>query len=230
MKKLMLALMLVVALAVPVFGQATKTQNTEALAWTSIPNVADGTGIKASAEINCSAVYSTTIMIDWCLAEAAAHDGTEIIVMVASEATVNDAWTVLTKLKSFAVTPVATAIDATEEPAQTVLTTVTNTTGMDWPGKFVFIEHTTPGSCEIVYLVEIPDSTSVTCLDATTKNHTAAASKLWGVDNATGSVVNTWAVSIPVSVSRVKVIFNNWADATGANGYGRVRATQLTAL
>lgn len=231
MKKLLCAMLTVLLLfAAPIYAAATKTQNTQALEWTSILNAEGATGVVQSAEIDCSTAYSTTVFIDWCLAEAAAHDGTQIIVLVASGASDDDMWTPLVTFISKAVTPIGLAFAATEAIGQTELTTADPAGGLDHPGKFIFIEHDTPASCEIAYQVTDNASNSITVLDGISHEQTIATSDIWSVDTATGSVVSQWAIAIPASVSRVKVIFNNWFDTTGANGYGRVRATHLTEL
>ncbi len=231
MKKLLFVMMLLFVSSA--FAAATKTQSTEALEWTSILNAEGATGVVQSAEIDCSTAYSTTVFIDWCLAEAAAHDGTEIIVLIGSGAG-DDEWTKYLTLKSNAVTPIGLAFAATEAIDQTELTTADPAGGLDHPGKFIFIEHDTPASCEIAYQVTDNASNSITVLDGISHEQTVATSDIWSVDVANGaglaSVVNQWAIAIPESVSRVKVIFNNWFDTTGANGYGRVRATHLTEL
>ncbi len=230
MKKLLFVLMMVLLVFVsPTSAAATKTQSIQALEWTSILNAEGATGVVQSAEIDTSTVFDTTVFIDWCLAEAAAHDGTEIIVLIGSGAG-DDEWTKYLTLKTNAVTPIGLAFAATEAIGQTVLTTADPAGGMDHPGKFIFIEHDTPASCEIAYQVTDNASNSITVLDGISHEQTVATSDIWSVDTARGTVVNQWAIAIPASVSRVKVIFNNWFDTTGANGYGRVRATHLTAL
>ena len=234
MKKLLFVMMMVLLVFVsPTSAAATKTQSIQALEWTAILNAEGATGVVQSAEIDTSTAFSTTVFIDWCLAEAAAHDGTEIIVLVAS-GTGDDEWTKYLTLKTNAVTPIGLAFAATEAIGQTVLTTADPAGGMDHPGKFIFIEHDTPASCEIAYQVTDNASNSITVLDGISHEQKVATSDIWSVDVANGaglaSVVNQWAIAIPASVSRVKVIFNNWFDTTGANGYGRVRATHLTEL
>ncbi len=228
MKKLLFVIMLLLFVS-PTFAAATKTQSTQALEWTSILNAEGATGVVQSAEIDCSTKFETTVFIDWCLAEAVAHDGTEIIVLVASGAG-NDEWTKYLTLTSNAVTPIGLAFAATEAIGQFELTTADPAGGLDHPGKSIFIEHDTPASCEIAYQVTDNASNSITVLDGISHEQTVATSDIWSVDTATGTVVNQWAIAIPASVSRVKVIFNNFFDTTGANGYGRVRATHLTAL
>ena len=229
MKKLLFAMMVLLIFVSSTYAAATKTQNTQALEWTSILNAEGATGVVQSAEIDTSTAFSTTVFIDWCLAEAAAHDGTEIIVLIGS-GTGDDEWTKYLTLKSNAVTPIGLAFAATEAIGQTVLTTADPAGGLDHPGKLIFIEHDTPASCEIAYQVTDNASNTITVLDGISHEQTVAASDIWSVDTAKGTVVNQWAIAIPDSVSRVKVIFNNWFDTTGANGYGRVRAAHLTAL
>ena len=132
----------------------TKTETTEALAWTVIPgNVTDGTDITETGTIDVSDSRSTTIHIDCCISEAGAHTGTEIIVQVASEAGVDDAWTDLARF----VGPVGTAATGgvihTESASGQKIISLTNpvASGFDWNGKFIFIKNNTPANSEIVY-------------------------------------------------------------------------------
>ena len=228
-----LTFLLVALLSASVFGQATKTQNTQALEWTSILNAEGATGVVQSAEIDCSTAYATTIHIDWCLAEAAAHDGTEILVMVGS-GTGDDDWVLLTKFTTPAVTPITLAFAGTEAIGQTVLSTADPAGGLDHPGKLIFLQDDVAAECEIAYQITDNGSNTITVIDGITSEKTVADSAIFSVDVANpagnASVVYQQPVSIPPSVSRVKVIFNNWFDTTGANGYGRVRATKLSVL
>jgi len=231
--KLLLILAVFVA---PVFGQATKTATTENLPWTAIANAKGATGtLQTTSEINVSTSYSAVVHIDWALAEAAAHDGTQIIVMVSSETTADDGWTVLTTILSNAVTPVKTDIAGAEAGGQTELTTGDPTaTGLDHPGKLIFIEDLTlAANCEIAYQITDNGANSITVIDGITEAKDAG-DDIWTVDAATAtgnaSVVNTWAITLPPAVRRAKVIFNNWFDETGADGYGRVRTSLLTVL
>lgn len=132
----------------------TKTENTEPLAWTVIPgNVTDGTDITETGTIDVSASRGSTLHIDCCISEAGAHTGTEIIVQVASEAGVDDAWTTLTKF----IGPIGTAATAgvihTESASGQKIISLTNpvASGFDWVGKFIFIKNNTPANSEIVY-------------------------------------------------------------------------------
>ena len=53
---------------------------------------------------------------------------------------------------------------------------------------------------------------------------------LYAIDSATGSAVDTKAVSIPTSASQVNVIFNNDYDLDGSTVFVRVRATLVTGI
>lgn len=137
----------------------TKTENTEALAWTLIPgNVTDGTDIVETGTIDVSGSRATTLHIDMAIAEAGAHTGTEIEVQVASEAAVDDSWTTIGGGKFVGPTgTVATAgVVHTESASGQKVISLTNpvASGFDWVGKWIFILNNTVANSEMVYEVE----------------------------------------------------------------------------
>ena len=133
----------------------TKTENTEALAWTLIPgNVTDGTDILETGTIDVSGSRSTTLHIDMAIAEAGAHTGTEIRVQVASEAGVDDSWT---DVGGAFIGPTGTVVTAgvihTESASGQKVISLTNpvASSFDWNGKFIFIKNNTIANSEMVY-------------------------------------------------------------------------------
>lgn len=137
----------------------TKTENTEALAWTLIPgNVTDGTDILETGTIDVSGSRGSTLHIDMAIAEAGAHTGTEIIVQIASEAAVDDSWTTIGGGPF--VGPTGTVAGAgvihTESASGQKVISLTNpvASGFDWVGKFIFIKNNTMANSEMVYEVE----------------------------------------------------------------------------
>ena len=70
----------------------TKTQNTEALDWTSI-----ALGVcQESTEVSLADIYEAMLHIDVAITGTTAHLGTEILIEVRKEATVDD-WTMFTR-------------------------------------------------------------------------------------------------------------------------------------
>ena len=131
----------------------TKTQNTEALAWTAI---AGNAIIKESTEIDLTNIYECMLHVDVAITEAGAHTGTEIIVELRKEATV-DEWTVWQR---FAVlsgkTAFKTDVASTAAAAQKVIPIANPTAGnLDHVGKRIFILDATPANSEIVWQTEV---------------------------------------------------------------------------
>ncbi len=213
-----------------------KGEITQPMEWTKITNTGDSAGIKSTGVIDVSGSYDTVLGIDWCLAEAAAHEGTEIIVQFSTESGANDAWiTIAQFVTSSGITPIKADFANQEAASQTVLG-VTNpeTQGVDHDGKFIFLEDTvTPANCEIAYQIDNSGDAgdTITVLDGITAQK-ETTSDVWTVDTFGVSLVDTYAIRIPSSAKDARVIFNNWYDndGTGADGYGRVRAIEMTGL
>ena len=212
----------------------TKTETTQAQEWVEIPGgaAADGTDIITTSDIDVSGAYSATLHIDCCISSTTAHTGTEIIVQIASEAGVDDAWTTWTQF----VGPTGTAVDADfaaqEAAGQTVLS-ITNpvTENIDNDGKFIFIEAATVANSQIAYQIASGDDAADTItINAGLTAQQETTSDVFSMDSATGSPVGMYAISIPASASQARVIFNNNYDADGSTVHVRVRATLLTAL
>ena len=215
----------------------TKTENTQAMEWTKLTATGDASGIQETGSIDVSAAYAATLHIDCCLASATAHEGTEIIVQIASEAGVDDAWTELTRFVSTAATAVKSDVGADEAIGQTVLSVTNPATGvLDHDGKFIFlypVDDANLANCEIAYQIDNSGDAgdTITVLDGITHALTVDTD-VYTVDGTSGSAVNTWAVSIPMSASQCRVIFNNNYDddGTASTVIIRVRATKVTAL
>lgn len=217
-------------------GVLSKSETTEALAWTKITAATGTTGIKETGTIDVSGNYSTTLHIDVCIAEASAHEGTEVIVQMSSEAGVDGSWSTLARFISRAATGLKADFAGVEAIGQTTLS-ITNpgTANIDHVGKFLFVEASTTTSCEIVYQIDTDGDTgdSITILDGLDHGQDTG-SDVWSVDGDgyDNSAVNTWPVIVPFSASQVRVIINNSydSDGTAADIYARVRVTEVTAL
>lgn len=129
----------------------TKIETLQALEWTDI---AQG-GVVETGSIDVSSDFESTLHIDCCLSSITAHTGTEIIVQIASEASVDDAWTTLVSF----IGPIGTAIDGvvhTESASGQKVISITNPVaeGFDWDGKFSFMKNTAIATSEIIYQTE----------------------------------------------------------------------------
>jgi hypothetical protein len=129
----------------------TKTENTEALAWTEIAQA----GFLETGSIDVSASQDTTLHIDCALSSTTAHTGTEIIAYIASEAGVDGSWTPIARFVGPIGTAVSMAFAATEPANETVIALSNPVAGnMDNVGKHKFVENTVAADCEIVYQTE----------------------------------------------------------------------------
>jgi len=131
----------------------TKTQNTELLAWQS---VALNAVILESTELSLANVYEAMLHIDVALAGTTAHLGTEIIIEVRKEATV-DEWTVWQRLSVLSgKTAFSTDVASTAAAAQKVIAIANPTAGnLNHINKRLFIEDATAANCEIVWQTEV---------------------------------------------------------------------------
>jgi hypothetical protein len=126
----------------------TKVQNVQPLEWTSI---ALGSAVESS-EINLTNVYEAMLHIDVAITGTTAHLGTEIIVQVRKEASV-DEWTqwarfiVLSGLTAF-----KTDLSDTAASGQKVIPIANPTAGnLNHIMKHLFILDATVANCEIVF-------------------------------------------------------------------------------
>ena len=128
----------------------TKTQNTQPLEWTSI---ALATYAEAT-EIDLTGAYAATIHVDIAIVGTTAHLGTEILVQIRKEATV-DEWTEWARLVSCSgLTAYKTDVASTANADQKVIAIANPvTTGLfNHICKNLFILDATIASCEIVWL------------------------------------------------------------------------------
>lgn len=231
-RKLIAMAMVIVLLVAPAFGALTKTETDEALVWTSVTNTGDAAGIVETGTQDINGSYSTTVHIDVCLSEdATAHDGTEVIVQIASEADVGDAWTTLVTYTCLAgLTADADAVAATEPPGETaILLTSVVADNFDEDGKFIFfLDAGAVTASEIAYQIDNTPEV-INLLDGLTAQKDAADTA-FTVAGFGSSAVHMRAVALPLSASEFRVIINNWFDQTGSNVHARVRYTRVTAL
>jgi len=127
----------------------TKTQNTELLAWTAI---ALNAVVVESTELSLANVMEAMLHIDIAITGTTAHLGTEIIVEVRKEATV-DEWTVWARLTALSgKTAFTTAVADTAAAAQKVIDVANPTAGnLNHLNKRLFILDATVANSEIVW-------------------------------------------------------------------------------
>lgn len=188
--------------------------------------------LREGAIVDVTPNYETTLHIDIALAEATAETaGSTIIVQGSSNSTGDTDWLPIASFGGPTGTAISKALGGTEAAGQTVLT-VDNpaTANLNHHGKLLFIEHTTPANSEIVYSVADSGDAgdTITIQDGLTNEQTAAASIIWSIDG-TASAVAQYIVSVPMSVNRVRVIYDNIL-ATGADIFSRCRITTVTAV
>lgn len=127
----------------------TKTENTQALEWTAVA----AQEIQETGAIDVSAAIEAALHIDCAITSTTAHYGTEIIVQVRKEASL-DEWTDLCRFIGPSGTAVKSDCSGETVAGQTVVGVTNPATGkLDHVGKAIFIEDTdTIAQCEIAYL------------------------------------------------------------------------------
>jgi hypothetical protein len=128
----------------------TKTENTQALEWSTVTPPA----MLETGAIDVSDAVSATLHIDVALSSTTASTGLEVIVQVRSEASL-DEWSILTRFIGPVGTGQKSDFAAQEAAGQTTLDVTNPATGdLDHVGKFIFLEDTaTIAQCEIAWLV-----------------------------------------------------------------------------
>lgn len=214
----------------------TKTETTEALGWTLFTDTGDAAGIKTTGSIDVSDSYDTTLHIDVCAGTAAAHEGTEVIVQISSEAGVDGSWTTLTRYIALAGFTFVKVDCNDVNSGTTVFVTNPATGGLDHDGKEVFLyDVATIANSQIMYQIDnSADAGDSITLLAAPDHATDTDVDVLGVDTFGGnnSAVNSMPVHIPLSASQAQVIINNFYDndGTAADVVGRVRVTKATAV
>lgn len=214
----------------------TKTENTEALGWTLLTDTADAAGIKETGSIDVSGSYDTVLLVDVCGAEAGAHPGTQVIVLISSEAGVDGSWTPLTEYVTDAVTFVKLDVNGVNTGAVLDANGI-DTAHFNHDGKIIFCYDTgTIGNSDILYQISHDDGAdTITCLNE--PDHAQDTDcDLFTVDGDVStagcqSAVNSRPIPIPMAASQVNVIFNNWYGlGSDMNVLVRVRVIKATAL
>jgi hypothetical protein len=126
----------------------TKTQNVQPLEWTSL---ALGAYVEGT-EINLAGAYAATLHVDIAIVGTTAHLGTEILVQIRKEATV-DEWTEWARLVSCSgLTAFKADVANTAAAGQKVIAVANPTAGnLNHICKNLFILDATIAQCEIVW-------------------------------------------------------------------------------
>ena len=127
----------------------TKTQNTQLLEWTAI---ALNQAIVKSSEWDLTNVDEPMLHVDIAITGTTAHLGTDIIIEVRKEATV-DEWTVWARCNVLSgLTAFKTDVASTAAAGQKVIAIANPTAGnLNHINKRLFILDATVANCEIVY-------------------------------------------------------------------------------
>ena len=200
--------------------------------WTCVTDTGDAAGIKETGSIDVSGAYEATLHIDVCPGSAAAHEGTEVIVQVSSEAGEDGSWSTLTEYISVVGTFVK--MDCNDTNSGTTIYVTDPESGLDHDGKVIFIYDTaTIGNSQIAYQIDHTDNTGDTITVLDTPDHaTDTDCDVLTIDTFGVSAVAAKPIKLPSSVSQARVIFNNYYDndGTAADVVVRCRVTMMTAL
>jgi len=131
-------------------GTPVKTENTQALEWTTVTPPA----VLETGAIDISAAHLASLHIDVALSSTTASTGLEVIIQYRKEAAL-DEWTDLVRFIGPTGTGQKSDFAAQEAVGQTELSVTNPATGdLNHVGKFIFLEDTaTIAQCEIAYLV-----------------------------------------------------------------------------
>lgn len=202
-------------------------------AWAEVAQGA--AGIREGATVDCAGMYEAVLHIDAAISEATTETAGAIFYVEVSSNTSGDAdWSVLTTLGGPTGVVITADLGATEAAGQTILTVTDPTTAnLDNPPRFIFIEDNTAANSEIVYQItnEGDAADTITILDGLLSEHAAATSAMWFIDSATvpNTCVVQYNVVIPMSVSRVRVVYDN-THSTAADIFTRARISSVTAV
>lgn len=166
--------------------------------------------------------YGTILHIDVALGTETAHTGTEVLVQVSSSTADDEFWTTL---KSFVVLVGTAALEAiTNNPLAVGGTSITvaSTTGFATNGTLLFLEDATFANSELVYQSDFVTNTSITILDGVKREHANTAVLF--------NLAETFAIELPLSTLRCRVVYNNAYDPDGSTVATRTRLVKTTAL
>ena len=201
----------------------TKGNQTVLDAWALTANGS----IRKGTFLDISSAYSAKLFVKAALGEAVASTGQpQVIVQVCgvnADPAAMEQWSTYFRAIGPVGTPVVLAVGDTEPIGETqIACTNPATAGIDWPGKFKFIKHTTPANSEIIYQTNLALDAEdfITILDGLENEQTAAASIIVDIDSPTAEVVKQWTVMIDcIDLKGVRVIYDATYDPDGPDVY-----------
>lgn len=222
MKKIFLTLLFISLFVSNAHAALTKTV-VEVDPWTAIAQNVVVEGVT----VDVSAYYQTTLYIDAALTSTTAQtNGTEIRVQVSSATSGDNKWHELAAFGGPVETGNSEAV--TNNPLAAGSTTITcaSTTGYTLPtgtdNGLRYIKDATIANSEIGLQTALTTNTNITILDGTTTEHANTA--------VLHNIVNSYAVNIPDTANRIRVIYNNCKDAAGSTMDVRARLTTITGI
>jgi len=177
---------------------------------------------REGATIDISPNYGTILHIDVALGTETAHTGTEVLVQVSSSTADDEFWTTLKAFVALVGTAATEAITNNPLAASGTSITVASTTGYATNGTMLFLEDATFANSELVYQSDFVTDTSITILDGVKREHANTAVLF--------NLAETFAIELPLSTLRSRVIYNNAYDPDGSTVATRTRLVKTTAL
>ncbi len=206
MKKLMLVLMLLAAIACSANAAVTKTSAVVDV-WAEVAE----DGIRKGAATTISTSAKTTVTVSVAATHADAGDGMYIIIQTSAKLTGDDDWTTISggKIKALVGTAnLETITNNPADPAETVFT-VADDAGYELAGmSYIFIEDLVDVTkSEIMQVISSVTDTSITVLDGSTNSHTNTS--------VLSNLAAKYTFSIPLTGRRVRVTYDNTFDDDG---------------
>jgi len=179
--------------------------------------------VREGTESDVSGCYATTLHIGYALSSETAHTGSVIRVQGSSESSGDEGWFTITSFITKIGTANTEALAGSESATATVLE-VASTTGLydDDETRWIFIEDNTVANSELCLLVSHSANTSVTVQDGITNAHDTS--------DYLFDIADSISISIPMTVSRIRVIYDNTYDSDGATIHTYCRIVKVTGI
>lgn len=179
--------------------------------------------VREGATTDVSTYYQATLHIAYGLSSEVAHTGTKISVQGSSTTSGDEDWYTIAEFTTKTGTPNTEAFGGSEAGGATVLE-VASTTGLydDDETRWIFIEDNTAANSEIALLVSHVANVSVTVQDGITNAHDTS--------DAMFDIADSLSISIPDTVNRVRIIYDNTYDSDGATLFTYCRISGITGI
>ncbi len=178
--------------------------------------------ILEGATVSLAGMYGAMLYIDFALSNATAHTGTKFLIQISSNTTGDEDWV---DYYSFISTTGTTNLEViTNNPLAIGGTSITcaATTGYT-AGTWIFLEDvSTFANSEWCFVTLVTTNTSVTVMDGVTRQH--------AVNSIMNSVANRYAVPLPETALRCRIVYDNTYDSDGATVAIRSRISDVTAI